>query len=167
MANKNLVRLQMNEEIENIPENGPKLIIYQLKKQFLNSFKWSKIPYFGIILIIIELTERFFTFGGPVKNALIYTPCKREQVWRYITYAFLHSTGFEHIRGNIYIQIIFLLPFEILIGSTIVGAIFICGAISGALVQMFAHPHFFLVGASNGNSAIMLSCFIFIFLVCL
>ena len=44
-----------------------------------------------------------FTEG--VGRALIYHPCKREQIWRFFTYMFLHD-GWVHLCFNVFLQLI-------------------------------------------------------------
>ena len=48
---------------------------------------------------------------------LIFDPEKRFQIWRYITYMFIHS-GLFHISFNLLVQLILGIPLEMVHGKT-------------------------------------------------
>ncbi len=60
----------------------------------------------------------YIGLNGPVPycSHLIYDPDKRQQVWRYLTYMFIHS-GLFHVTFNILIQLVLGIPLEMVHGK--------------------------------------------------
>ena len=64
-----------------------------------------------------ESFEDICRFRYPmVKSELIFNPTKREEIWRFFSYQFLHA-GFQHIFGNMLFQLVFGIPLEMVHGS--------------------------------------------------
>ena len=59
--------------------------------------------------------------------------CRKSQVWRLLTYMFVHENSI-HVVSNIIAQSLFGLPFEITYGSLATGIIYVCGVLTGLLL---------------------------------
>lgn len=122
-------------------------------------------PFFIVFISIFELSvfvfyafrsEEPFTLIGPVpfQSKLIYNPYRRYEVWRYLTYMFIHA-GYWHITFNILVQLAVGVPLEIVHGFNPIFVIYSCGVIGGALGNSIADPHSYLAGASSGCYALI------------
>ena len=96
-------------------------------------------PFFILTTTIAQITifATFYAEAGSfkdlcrfnydmVKSELIFNPHRREDVWRFITYQFLHA-GFHHIFGNMLFQLVFGIPLEMVHGTMRIGAIYTMG----------------------------------------
>ncbi len=122
---------------------------------------------------------RYIGLNGPVPycSRLIYDPDKREQVWRYLTYMFIHS-GLFHATFNILIQLVLGIPLEmvhgegnkvfvvkiypifislptICVGWWRVMLVYLSGVLAGSLWTSVLRPNVFLSGASGGVYALI------------
>ena len=61
-----------------------------------------------------------------VKSELIFNPYKREDIWRFFSYQFLHA-GFHHIFGNMLFQLVFGIPLEMVHGTLRIGSVYTMG----------------------------------------
>lgn len=127
------------------------------------------VPFFITIISIVEVSVFLYhvidltknqgmtvTSSGPspLCSALIYDPHRRYEVWRLLTYMMVHS-GYVHITTNIIVQLILGLPLEIVHGPFRIGAVYLAGVLTGALVTSLTDPHSFLAGASGGVYALL------------
>lgn len=122
-------------------------------------------PFFIAFVSIFELcvfvyyatrAEEPLTLLGPIpfKSKLIYNPYRRYEIWRYLTYAFIHA-GYWHISFNILVQIGVGVPLELVHKFNPLFIIYFGGVIGGALGNSVADPHSFLAGASGGCYALI------------
>ena len=121
-------------------------------------------PVFIIIISIIEIA--FFIYYcvvlkevsaiGPVpwQSSLIYNPCRRDQIWRFGTYIFIHA-GFYHVFFNVLIQLLLGVPLEMVHKWWRVGIVYIAGVVAGSLASSITDPYSFLAGASGGVYALL------------
>lgn len=107
---------------------------------------------------VILLSNQDITVGpnGPpyLKGKLVFNPNKRHEVWRFITYMFVHS-GYFHIIFNILIQLILGLPLEMVHRWWRILLIYVCGVTAGSLASSISDPQAYLAGASGGVYAII------------
>lgn len=122
-------------------------------------------PFFITFISILELVSFVYyalrsdeplTLIGPVpfQSKLIYNPHRRYEIWRYLTYMFIHA-GFWHISFNILIQLVVGIPLELAHKFERVFVIYIGGIIAGSLGNSIADPHSYLAGASSGCYALV------------
>ncbi|KAJ8608585.1 hypothetical protein CTAYLR_005975 [Chrysophaeum taylorii] len=80
-----------------------------------------------------------------------FPQCKdrRPQVWRLWTYQFAHI-GYTHIVSNIFVQLVFGIPVEIVHGHLISFLVYQLGVALGSLTCAFSDIHKTVVGASGG-----------------
>ncbi|XP_068924092.1 rhomboid-related protein 2 [Petaurus breviceps papuanus] len=91
---------------------------------------------------------------GIWKSPFIYRPDKRKQAWRFISYMMVHA-GFQHICGNVLMQLLLGLPLEMVHKGHRVGLVYLSGVIAGSLGSSICDPFQALVGASGGVYALM------------
>ena len=91
---------------------------------------------------------------APRCSALIYNPYRRQEAWRYFSYALVHS-GAGHIVINVVMQLIVGLPLEMSHGSLRIGNVYVAGVVSGSLATACLDPQMYLAGASGGVYALI------------
>lgn len=122
-------------------------------------------PFFIIFISIFQLfsfvyyalrTDEPLSLTGPVpfKSKLIYDPRRRYEIWRYLTYMFIHA-GYWHITFNLLIQIAVGIPLEVVHKFNPIFIIYTGGVIGGALGNSIVDPHSYLAGASSGCYALI------------
>ncbi|XP_072380385.1 rhomboid-related protein 1-like isoform X1 [Diabrotica undecimpunctata] len=87
----------------------------------------------SIIQVIFFYTNRALCPTYQIEAALVFTPFKRQEIYRYVTYIFLHSDQM-HLYGNVIVQIIIGIPLE-MVHSWRVLVVYIVGAIGGCLTH--------------------------------
>ena len=87
---------------------------------------------------------------------LYYNPFKRYQVWRYLTYMFVHTSR-PHLIGNMVMQCVVGIPLEMSHGSWRVTVVYLFGVIAGSLASSVFDPKTYLGGASGGVYALIFS----------
>jgi len=156
---RHVFRLLLKQAIEILVPNK---YVYQ------NQYSCSPPPLF--LLTISLLQAVIFTYNcvifyqvegsvgldGPVPHcsALIFNPNKRYQVWRYLTYMFIHS-GVFHAVFNILVQLVLGIPLEMVHGWWRVMLVYVFGVIAGSLWTNVMRPNVFLSGASGGVYALI------------
>lgn len=129
------------------------------------NFTYKQPPFFITFISIFELiaflyyalrSDEPLTLIGPVpfQSKLIYNPYRRYEIWRYVTYMFIHA-GYWHISFNLIIQLAVGIPLEIVHKFEPVVIIYLGGIIGGALGNSIADPHTYLAGASSGCHALI------------
>ncbi len=100
-------------------------------------------------------------FGAPswpISSFFIYDPYKRIEVWRFITYMFLHGHH-QHIIFNCLMQLVIGIPLEMSQtgwkGSFRVAGLYMAGVGMGCLGASVAQPDMYLLGASAGVYALI------------
>ncbi|VDP87340.1 unnamed protein product [Schistosoma mattheei] len=69
--------------------------------------------------------------GVPIDSILIYNPTKRHEVWRFLTYMFIHN-GYVHLAFNCLLQVVLGLLLEIVHKFWRVGLVYLLGVIAGS-----------------------------------
>ena len=133
-ANKNILR----------PRHPPFFIT------FISIFQLSAFVYYTL------RSEQRLTLFGPVpfQSKLIFNPYRRYEVWRYLTYMFIHA-GYWHIAFNLLFQLAVGIPLEMVHKFNPIFIIYTGGIIAGALGNSIADPHSYLAGASSGCYALI------------
>lgn len=90
----------------------------------------------------------------PIDSPLIFDPRKKEEIWRYLTYMFLHA-GLYHLVVNVLTQIILGVPLELVHKQWRVALVYLSGVLAGSLLAAVVDPHVMLVGASGGVFALL------------
>ncbi|XP_075161055.1 rhomboid [Haematobia irritans] len=90
----------------------------------------------------------------PTDSVFIYRPDRRLQVWRFISYMFLHANWF-HLGFNVVIQLFYGIPLEVMHGSIRVAIIYFAGVFAGSLGTSVVDSEVYLVGASGGVYALL------------
>lgn len=91
---------------------------------------------------------------GPVAQLFIYDPHKRIEVWRFITYMFVH-VGVFHLVVNLAVQILLGIPLEMVHRWWRVLIIYLAGVVAGSLATSVSDPRVYVAGASGGVYAII------------
>ncbi|XP_054938847.1 rhomboid-related protein 2 isoform X1 [Physeter macrocephalus] len=91
---------------------------------------------------------------GILESPFIYSPEKREEAWRFISYMLVHA-GVQHILGNLVMQLVLGIPLEMVHKGLRVGLVYLAGVIAGSLASSIFDPLKSLVGASGGVYALM------------
>nr|XP_020839265.1 rhomboid-related protein 2 isoform X2 [Phascolarctos cinereus] len=122
-------------------------------------------PVFIAIISILQLgIFVYYTFWKPQEewntpemgiweSPFIYRPDKRKQAWRFISYMMVH-VGFQHICGNVLMQLLLGLPLEMVHKGHRVGLVYLSGVFAGSLGSSVCEPFQALVGASGGVYAL-------------
>ncbi|XP_078490853.1 rhomboid-related protein 2-like isoform X1 [Ciona intestinalis] len=136
------------------------------KLVYLKEYNCNPPPLFMLCVSLAELVvfiyyafqaeqKQWITISsGLTKSPLIYDPMHREEVWRFISYMFLHA-GIEHILGNVVLQLMFGLPLEMVHKSYRVAIVYMSGVLAGSLASSIFDPFVYLVGASGGVYALL------------
>ncbi|KAL5292846.1 RHBDL3.2 family protein [Megaselia abdita] len=90
----------------------------------------------------------------PINSWLIYSPSRRQEVWRFLTYMLLHANWF-HLGFNVFVQIVVGAPLELVHGSIRIACIYLAGVVAGSLGTSVVDSEVFLVGASGGVYALL------------
>lgn len=93
----------------------------------------------------------------------IYDPHRRIEVWRFVSYMFVHK-GLSHIVGNLLMQILLGLPLEVFNGWRVI-VVYLCGVLAGSMGTSLVTPDIYLVGASAGVYSLLTAHLATIFLV--
>uniref|UniRef100_A0A182K7V2 Rhomboid-like protein n=1 Tax=Anopheles christyi TaxID=43041 RepID=A0A182K7V2_9DIPT len=104
-------------------------------------------PYHGIAI--------FAYSNDAINQKLIFSPVRQYELWRFITYTFLHA-GSVHLVLNIIIQILVAFPLETEQGHGKVLLVYFAGIIAGGLGASVFEPTL-MVGASAGVYCLLMS----------
>ncbi|XP_051168874.1 rhomboid-related protein 2 [Leptopilina boulardi] len=108
-----------------------------------------------IILFLIDtISRRESAIEGPAAVLFIFNPYKRYQIWRYITYMFVHVGAF-HLVVNLLVQIMLGIPLEMVHKWWRVLIIYLAGVLAGSLGTSVSDPGIYLAGASGGVYALI------------
>ncbi|XP_039100376.1 rhomboid-related protein 2 isoform X2 [Hyaena hyaena] len=66
---------------------------------------------------------------GILESPFIYSPEKREEAWRFISYMLVHA-GVQHILGNLVMQLMLGIPLEMVHKGLRVGLVYLAGVIA-------------------------------------
>ncbi|KAI1700530.1 rhomboid family domain-containing protein [Ditylenchus destructor] len=87
----------------------------------------------------------------PTDSPFILNPHKKWEIWRYVTYMFIHI-GYVHLATNLVVQFLLGIPLELVHKFWRIGLIYVLGVISGALLFFVfdKNSNIYLAGASGG-----------------
>ena len=105
----------------------PPLFLFAISLVQVGVFVWD----------VVELSNNGKTVGldGPARvlnNPLIIRPFKKYELWRFITYMFVHA-GYIHITVNLLVQLILGIPLEMVHRWWRVMFIYLSGVVAGSL----------------------------------
>ncbi|VDP08272.1 unnamed protein product, partial [Schistosoma margrebowiei] len=103
--------------------------------------------------------------GVPIDSIFIYNPTKRHEVWRFLTYMFIHN-GYVHLAFNCLLQVVLGLLLEIVHKFWRVGLVYLLGVIAGSLAHSVSDPFVLLAGASGGCYALIGAHLATVIMVC-
>jgi len=122
-------------------------------------------PPMGMVIIsIVEVAtfladyikEDTMMANGPIATTLLFTPNRRFEAWRFITYMFVH-VGVTHLLVNLFVQLLLGVPLEMVHRWWRVLIIYFAGVLAGSLGTSITDPFTRLAGASGGVYAILLA----------
>ncbi|KAH8302645.1 hypothetical protein KR044_009258, partial [Drosophila immigrans] len=109
-------------------------------------------------IVLVSLLEIFvFVYVGsapPEDSLLVYRPDRRLQLWRFVSYALLHASWL-HLGFNVFTQLLYGLPLELLHGSGRTAVVYLAGVLAGSLGTSVVDSTVYLVGASGGVYALL------------
>lgn len=109
----------------------------------------------GVFIYYAATYDEWLAFPSQLlSNPLIFDVSKREQVWRFFSYMFLHA-GLEHVLANLLLQLSVGIPLEMVHGSLRIMAIYIAGVLGGSMASGIFDPCVVLAGASGGTYALI------------
>ncbi|OWA50006.1 putative Rhomboid-related protein 3 [Hypsibius exemplaris] len=122
-------------------------------------------PLFMILISLTELALSLYTHftleggmtmaGGVDRNGpLIYSPFRRKEAWRLLTYMLIHA-GWTHLIVNLAVQFILGIPLELVHKYWRVAIVYLLGVVAGSLGTSVTDPKIFIVGASGGVYALI------------
>ena len=131
---------------------------------FAEQYKWWPAPWFTIfttIAIITYYVVQVLTriqddtdYLQPQCSHLVFSPSRRKEVWRYLTYMFVH-VNHQHLLMNVFLQLFVGLTLEMTHGTKKVTIVYFFGVISGSLATSVFDQTVFLAGASGGCYALI------------
>ncbi|KAJ8958531.1 hypothetical protein NQ318_002326 [Aromia moschata] len=86
---------------------------------------------------------------GPIATVFIYEPNRRREIWRYMTYMFVHIGPF-HLVVNLLVQLLLGVPLEMVHKWWRVLVVYFAGVVAGSLGTSIVDPTVKLAGASGG-----------------
>lgn len=92
--------------------------------------------------------------NGPAATLFIYNPYRRYEVWRFVSYMFVH-VGIMHIMMNLIIQIFLGVALELVHHWWRVALVYLAGVLAGSMGTSIMNPKIFLAGASGGVYALI------------
>ncbi|XP_052866706.1 rhomboid-related protein 2 [Anopheles cruzii] len=108
------------------------------------------------LLIVSALQIIVFTFkNDAIYRTLIFSPLKQYEIWRFVTYTFLHA-GSVHLVLNIIIQLLVAFPLETEQGHGPVLLVYFAGVLAGGFGASVFEPTL-MVGASAGVYCLLMS----------
>ncbi|KAG7153380.1 Rhomboid-related protein 1-like [Homarus americanus] len=90
----------------------------------------------------------------PWSSPLIYDPYRRMEVWRFISYMFLHA-GYVHLLSNVIVTLFVGVPLEMVHRWWRLLILYVAGVLAGSLAASMFDPKSYLVGASGGCYALI------------
>ncbi|KAJ8917333.1 hypothetical protein NQ315_002355 [Exocentrus adspersus] len=127
--------------------------------QLIDEYTCCPPPIFMFLISVLEVafhitdevTENNSTLSGTGITAMIfiYDPQKRAEVWRYLTYMFVHI-GYTHLLVNLGVQLLLGVPLEMVHKWWRVLTIYFAGVVAGSLANSITDPTCRLAGASGG-----------------
>lgn len=114
---------------------------------------WT-VPWSLLVVSAIQICTYFFN-NARFYQLLIFNPVLQHEIWRFVTYTFLHANA-VHLMLNVIIQIIVAFPLETEQGHRSVLVVYFSGVIAGGMgASVFDPTH--MVGASAGVYCLLIS----------
>ncbi|XP_050100507.1 protein rhomboid-like [Anopheles aquasalis] len=146
-SSKTNVRRKRKAAGSDVPTTATKLL------QFCQCCPWA-VPW--SLLFVSALQISVFTLKNDnIYWALIFAPLKQHQIWRFVTYTFLHA-GCVHLVLNIIIQLLVAFPLETEQGHRRALLVYFSGVVAGGLGASVFEPTL-MVGASAGVYCLLMS----------
>ncbi|XP_053692530.1 protein rhomboid [Sabethes cyaneus] len=114
---------------------------------------WT-VPWALLVVSAIQICTYSFN-NDSLYRLLIFSPVRQFEIWRFVTYTFLHA-GSVHLMLNVIIQIMVAFPLETEQGHLNVLAVYFGGALAGGLGASVFEPTQ-MVGASAGVYCLLMS----------
>ncbi|VDK86369.1 unnamed protein product [Litomosoides sigmodontis] len=132
---------------------------------YLQQYNCFPPPFFMICISILEIVIYIYyavqldsgiELYGPVpqKSLLIFNPHRTNEIWRYLTYMFIHI-GITHLAFNVLTQIILGIPLELVHKSWRIALVYLSGILAGSLLDYAIDRRTYLAGASGGVYALL------------
>ena len=117
---------------------------------YADRYHWCPPPMFIILITIIQFTLWILAeFGNEDSDircsVLIYSPRKRQEAWRFISYMFTH-VSVAHILNNLFLQLFVGLPLEMSHGSRRVALVYLSSVVMGSLASSVIDNKVYLAG---------------------
>lgn len=112
----------------------------------------------------IQLLFNIFNPSDAAYQLLAFSQSHKSEIWRFLTYSFLHA-GTAHLIINIILQLVIALPLEAEVGHLRVLSVYFGGILCGALSACLSNDGGLMVGASSGIYSLLLSHLSHIFIV--
>lgn len=109
---------------------------------------------FFVVDIIKTQDQNGTSTSGPMATLFIYNPHLRHEVWRFLTYMFVHI-GFMHLVMNLLVQIFLGVALELVHCWWRVALVYLAGVVAGSMGTSLFTPRVFLAGASGGVYALI------------
>uniref|UniRef100_A0AAG5D176 EF-hand domain-containing protein n=1 Tax=Anopheles atroparvus TaxID=41427 RepID=A0AAG5D176_ANOAO len=111
-----------------------------------------------IVFFVVDIIKTQNHYGtstnGPMATLFIYNPNLRQEVWRFLTYMFVHI-GTMHLVMNLLVQIFLGVALELVHCWWRVALVYLAGVIAGSMGTSLFTPRVFLAGASGGVYALI------------
>ncbi|XP_050423690.1 protein rhomboid isoform X2 [Adelges cooleyi] len=143
------------------------------RKYYADNYRCCPPPLFILMITIFELGAYLYYYSlsldstpppdlwgpyaapsVPMDSVFIYRPDKRQQLWRFMLYMFLHASWVTLVF-NLTVQLLVGLPLEMVHGSLRIGVVYIAGVLAGSLGTSVFDSNVCLVGASGGVYALL------------
>ncbi|XP_062548968.1 uncharacterized protein LOC134213700 [Armigeres subalbatus] len=114
---------------------------------------WT-VPWSLLVISAIQICSYVFN-SDRFYQLLIFSPVLQHEIWRFVTYTFLHANA-VHLMLNVIIQIIVAFPLETEQGHGSVLMVYFAGVIAGGMGASVFEPTQ-MVGASAGVYCLLIS----------
>ncbi|XP_065094649.1 rhomboid-related protein 1 [Ochlerotatus camptorhynchus] len=114
---------------------------------------WT-VPWSLLVISAIQICTYVFN-NDTFYQLLIFSPVLQHEIWRFVTYTFLHANA-VHLMLNVIIQIIVAFPLETEQGHGAVLVVYFAGVIAGGMGASVFEPTQ-MVGASAGVYCLLIS----------
>lgn len=134
------------------------------RPEYMKQYSCCPPPFLMVLVSIVEMVLFCLeavrlggvTAEGPVDTCsiLIYNPKRRSEVWRFVSYMFVHI-GYVHLCANLLVQLLVGFLLEMVHGWWRILLIYLSGVIAGSLATSLFDPQVYLGGASGGVYALL------------